>query len=61
MEVKPMGSTHELLSKLRILSGVEAVSYTHLNGRGSLTVHFYSDEQLTAFANLLGGYQKETI
>ena len=23
MEVKPMGSTHELLSKLQILSGVE--------------------------------------
>ena len=31
MEVKPMGSTHELLSKLQILSGVEAVSYTHLD------------------------------
>ena len=34
------------------------VDYKH--GRGSLTVHFYSDAQLTAFANLLGGYQKET-
>lgn len=36
------------------------VKVDYKNGRGSLTVHFYSDEQLTAFANLLGGYQKET-
>lgn len=28
-------------------------------GRGSLQVHFYSDEQLRAFANLLGKYEKE--
>lgn len=34
------------------------VKVTYKNGQGSLTVHFYSDEQLTAFANLLGGYQK---
>lgn len=36
------------------------VKVEYKGGRGSLTVHFYSDEQLTAFANLLGGYQKET-
>ena len=36
------------------------VRVDYKNGRGSLTVHFYSDAQLTAFANLLGGYQKET-
>lgn len=35
------------------------VKVDYKNGRGSLTVHFYSDAQLTAFANLLGGYQKE--
>ena len=29
------------------------------DGRGSLTVHFYSDEQLRAFANLLGRYDRE--
>ena len=29
-------------------------------GKGKLTVHFYSDEQLRAFANLLGQYQMET-
>ena len=45
---------------LREVLGNE-VKVAYKNGRGSLTVHFYSDEQLTAFANLLGGYQKETI
>lgn len=36
------------------------VKVAYKNGKGSLTVHFYSDDQLTAFANLLGGYEKET-
>lgn len=45
---------------LREVLGNE-VKVDYKNGRGSLTVHFYSDEQLTAFANLLGGYNKETI
>ena len=35
------------------------VKVAYKNGKGSLTVHFYSDDQLTAFANLLGGYHKE--
>lgn len=35
------------------------VKVAYKNGKGSLTVHFYSDDQLTAFANLLGGYQKQ--
>ena len=35
------------------------VKVDYKNGQGSLTVHFYSDEQLSAFANLLGGYNKE--
>lgn len=35
------------------------VSVAYKRGRGTLTVHFYSDEQLTAFANLLGKYDKE--
>lgn len=34
------------------------VSVAYRNGRGSLTVHFYSDDQLRAFANLLGHYDK---
>ena len=43
---------------LREVLGSEVkVDYKH--GQGSLTVHFYSDEQLSAFANLLGGYNKE--
>lgn len=44
---------------LREVLGNE-VKVAYKNGKGSLTVHFYSDDQLTAFANLLGGYQKET-
>lgn len=32
------------------------VSVAYRGGRGKLTVHFYSDEQLRAFANLLGQY-----
>ena len=43
---------------LRQVLGSE-VKVDYKNGRGSLTVHFYSDEQLSAFANLLGGYNKE--
>lgn len=34
------------------------VSVSYRNGRGSLTVRFYSDDQLKAFANLLGRYDK---
>ena len=43
---------------LRQVLGSE-VKVDYKNGQGSLTVHFYSDEQLSAFANLLGGYNKE--
>lgn len=34
------------------------VKVTYKKGKGALTVHFYSDEQLRAFANLLGRYDK---
>ena len=44
---------------LREVLGSE-VKVDYKNGQGSLTVHFYSDEQLSAFANLLGGYNKES-
>lgn len=43
---------------LREVLGSE-VKVDYKNGQGSLTVYFYSDEQLSAFANLLGGYNKE--
>ena len=33
------------------------VRVAYHDGKGKLTVHFYSDEQLKAFANLLGQYQ----
>ena len=35
------------------------VNVAYHDGKGKLTVHFYSDEQLKAFANLLGQYQVE--
>ena len=35
------------------------VNVAYHDGKGKLTVHFYSDEQLKAFANLLGQYQTE--
>lgn len=35
------------------------VSVAYKDGRGSLTVHFYSDDQLRAFANLLGHYEQQ--
>lgn len=35
------------------------VRVAYHDGKGKLTVHFYSDEQLRAFANLLGQYQQE--
>ena len=35
------------------------VSVAYHEGKGKLTVHFYSDEQLRAFANLLGRYEQQ--
>lgn len=35
------------------------VKVSYKEGRGSLRIDFYSDEQLKAFANLLGKYEKE--
>ena len=35
------------------------VRVTYHDGKGKLTVHFYSDDQLKAFANLLGQYSVE--
>ena len=48
----------EVEGSLRQALGSE-VSVAYKNGRGSLTVHFYSDDQLRAFANLLGHYDLE--
>ena len=48
----------EVEESLRQALGRE-VSVAYKNGRGSLTVHFYSDDQLRAFANLLGHYDLE--
>lgn len=43
---------------LREVLGAE-VHVKYKDGRGSLTVDFYNDEQLKAFANLLGNYRAE--
>ena len=45
-------------SSLREVIGNE-VKVDYKKGRGTLTLHFYSDDQLRAFANLLGRYEKE--
>ena len=35
------------------------VGVKYKEGKGTLSVHFYSDDQLRVFANLLGNYEKE--
>ena len=44
------------LSLHEIIGNVVKVKYKE--GKGTLTVHFYSDKQLTDFANLLGHYDR---
>ena len=48
----------EVEESLKQALGSEGIVAYH-DGKGKLTVHFYSDEQLKAFANLLGQYQVE--
>ena len=48
----------EVEESLRQALGNE-VSVAYKDGKGSLTVRFYSDDQLRAFANLLGHYDRE--
>ncbi len=50
----------EVEESLRQALGNE-VSVKYKNGQGSLTVRFYSDDQLRAFANLLGQYDREGL
>ena len=50
----------EVEESLRQALGNE-VSVAYHDGKGKLTVHFYSDEQLRAFANLLGHYDREGL
>ena len=49
----------EVEESLKQVLGSE-VNVAYHGGKGKLTVHFYSDEQLRAFAKLLGQYQMET-
>lgn len=48
----------EVEASLKEIIGNE-IKVKYKQGKGSLTVHFYSDDQLRQFANLLGNYQKE--
>ena len=48
----------EVEESLKQVLGNE-VNVAYHDGKGKLTVHFYSDDQLKAFANLLGQYQTE--
>ena len=48
----------EVEESLKQVLGSE-VRVAYHEGKGKLTVHFYSDDQLKAFANLLGQYQQE--
>ena len=58
-EPKPRGTLPvEVEESLKQVLDSE-VNVAYHDGKGRLTVHFYSDEQLRAFANLLGQYQNE--
>ena len=48
----------EVEESLKQVLGSE-VNVAYHDGKGKLTVHFYSDDQLKAFANLLGQYSVE--
>ena len=48
----------EVEESLKQVLGSE-VNVAYHDGKGKLTVHFYSDDQLRAFANLLGRYEQE--
>ena len=59
VEPAPRGTLPvEVEESLKQALGSE-VNVAYHDGKGKLTVHFYSDEQLKAFANLLGQYQVE--
>lgn len=50
----------EVELSLREALGTE-IRVQYKDGKGSLQVSFYSDDQLRAFANLLGKYEKESM
>ena len=55
--VLPAALPVEVEESLKQALGSE-VRVAYKDGKGKLTVHFYSDEQLKAFANLLGRYNQ---
>lgn len=57
-EIRQPAFPSEVELSLKESLGTE-VKVQYKEGKGSLQVHFYSDAQLKAFANLLGKYEKE--
>ena len=57
LPVRPALPDEVELALRQVLGGPVKVQYK--NGKGSLKIEFYSDEQLRAFANLLGQYDPE--
>ena len=55
---RPSALPVEVEESLKQALGSEVRGAYH-DGKGKLTVHFYSDDQLKAFANLLGQYNME--
>ena len=56
--LRPRTLPVEVEESLKQALGSE-VRVAYHDGKGKLTVHFYSDDQLKAFANLLGQYSVE--
>ena len=56
-KVPPLASEVELALK-EVIGNEVKVNYKK-GGKGTLTLHFYSDRQLMDFANLLGHYDKD--
>lgn len=57
LPIRPALPDEVELALRQVLGGPVKVQYK--NGKGSLKIEFYSDEQLRAFANLLGQYDPE--
>ncbi len=58
VQLRPSFAGEVELSLREAIGNEVKVAYKK-GGKGTLTLHFYSDEQLAAFANLLGRYKKE--
>lgn len=60
VQLRPSFASEVELSLQQATGSEVKVAYKK-DGQGTLTLHFYSDDQLAAFANLLGQYQKDPM